>query len=409
MAEERIQKPMVLHNFNQSHRVVEAIDNIKDYAIFLLDPNGYILTWNEGAHHLKGYTASEIIGQHFSKFYPQEDIDAGKTEYELQEASLTGRFEDEGWRIRKDGTRFWANVIITAIRNQNGEVTGFSKVTRDLTEKKRAEERLKKMNEELERRVQTRTQELSRAKEDLENAILSRDQFLSLASHELKTPITSLKLQAQVLRTRLIPEAGQASGDRITKSLDSILRQTDRLTSLIENLLDVSRVQLGELHFNYETVNLSDLLSTTISQWIEPLLAAGCNIETDIRPEVQLALDSWRFEQLISSLFSNIVKHAPQSSVKVSLKTEEQFAILSIQDSGPGIDPRKQAMIFERYERSGGPNIGGLGLGLFLAKNIVEAHHGTIEVRNEPQRGTLFIVRVPINLNHVRPNDATLN
>jgi PAS domain S-box-containing protein len=125
------------------------IENIREYAIILLDPEGRVLTWNSAAQHLKGWGADEIIGQHFSRFYTPEDNEKGKTRFELEAAARDGRFEDEGWRVRKDGTRFWANVIITALRDPDGSLRGFGKVTRDLSERREAEEKIKQQAREI--------------------------------------------------------------------------------------------------------------------------------------------------------------------------------------------------------------------------------------------------------------------
>src|SRR5690349_2824264 len=136
------------------------VEAVSDYAIFLLDPAGHVMSWNAGAEAIKGYKAIEILGQHFSRFYPQEAIESGWPDEELRRATAEGRFEDEGWRLRKDGSRFWANVVITALRDESGGLRGFLKITRDLTERKAAEEGLRRANDELERRVAERTAEL---------------------------------------------------------------------------------------------------------------------------------------------------------------------------------------------------------------------------------------------------------
>jgi PAS domain S-box-containing protein len=158
------------------------VESAQDYAIFMLDPTGCILTWNRGAQRIKGYEVSEILGQHFSRFYPPEDVAAGKPAWELQVASTEGRFEDEGWQVRKDGTRFWANVVITALRDEKGILRGFGKVTRDLTERKRTEEALRQANATLEQRVTIRTVELQRSLEDLQ-------QFAHIVAHDLQEPL----------------------------------------------------------------------------------------------------------------------------------------------------------------------------------------------------------------------------
>jgi PAS domain S-box-containing protein len=161
-------KEAQLHASEQRSRLL--VEGVQDYAILMLDVQGRVATWNVGAQRLKGYAAEEIIGQHFSRFYPPEDVAAGKLERELEGATRDGRFEDEGWRVRKDGTRFWANVVITALRDEGGELRGFSKITRDITERKRAEDEIRQLNEDLEQRVEQRTAELEAAKAEVEQA-----------------------------------------------------------------------------------------------------------------------------------------------------------------------------------------------------------------------------------------------
>ena len=376
---------------NNQSLLAEAINSIRDYAIFLLDPNGIVSTWNTGAARFKGYSAEEIIGQHFSKFYPEEDIIEGKCELELREAASVGRHEDEGWRLRKDGSRFWANVIITAIRDPQKNIIGFAKITRDLTERKKAEETLQLANENLEQNVLARTLELQQTKQELEKALLTRDEFLSIASHELKTPITSIKLQSQILRTR------SPTPERLSKSLEIIVRQSQRLSRLIEDLLDLSRVQSGQFSFNFENENLSDLLDLILLQWKEPLSSAGCELHTEIQPNVIGSIDNYRFEQVIVNLLTNIIKYAPGERVCVKLSENNEQIFLSVGDSGGGIAPSLQDKIFDRYERaSNSSGIAGLGLGLFISKIIVEAHHGKISVVSSAEKGTEFLITLPL-------------
>src|SRR2546423_12618888 len=135
----------IAHEAGELHRLL--VEGVDDYAIFALDPDGFILSWNAGAQRFKGYTAEEVVGKHFSIFYPREKIEEGFPEYELREAARVGRFEDEGWRVRKDGTRFWADVVITALRDASGQLIGYAKVTRDLTERRVAEEELRESEE----------------------------------------------------------------------------------------------------------------------------------------------------------------------------------------------------------------------------------------------------------------------
>src|SRR5581483_1914271 len=173
------------------------ISNVRDYAIFVLDPDGHIATWNTGAQLIKGYTASEVIGQHFSLFFPPEDIASGKPERALEIAAREGRFQEENWRVRKGGSRFWASVVITALYDQAGQLRGFGKVTRDMTEQKRAVEARAQLNE---REHQLALEREARAQ--VEATLRSRDEFLMVAAHELRTPMTSLLGYAQLLQRR---------------------------------------------------------------------------------------------------------------------------------------------------------------------------------------------------------------
>lgn len=369
------------------------VEGVKDYAIFMLDPDGRVASWNQGAARIKGYEAHEIMGKYFSIFRPQEDIAAGKCEYELQEAALTGRFEDEGWRVRKDGSMLWANVVITAIRDRNRRLIGYTKVTRDLTEKRRAEERLQKAYADLERRVEERTAELSQA-------IKVRDDFLSIASHELKTPITSLKLQIQILQQRTKPELGQIPEPaRLVKSLESSLRQVDRLTQLVEDLLDVARSQAKKLTFNFEPTNLNHLIHEIVERLKLQLEMAKCSIEIDTPETLEGNFDRFRLDQVLVNFVTNAIKYAPGTKVQIRLRKDGDRAILSVKDHGPGIAPAEHDKLFKRFERGeNARNLSGLGLGLYIAKQIVEGHQGTVRLESTPAQGAEFIIELPLTL-----------
>lgn len=234
--------------------------------------------------------------------------------------------------------------------------------------------------------------------ERAQKAILARDEFLSIASHELKTPVTSLKLQIQLTRRNVKPELKQApSPERLVKFLDIANTQVDRLTRLIEDLLDVSRIQAGKITFDFERVDLAELMRDVISRYADPLREAGCELTLDIQDRVVAEVDKGRFEQVMVNLISNGIKYAPGKPVKISLHGRGKNAELSVQDSGPGIPADRLPRVFERFERAvSSRNISGLGLGLFITKEIVHAHRGRITVESTPGQGANFIVQLPL-------------
>ena len=345
------------------------VDSVKDYAIFLLDATGHVMTWNTGAERAKGYKAHEIIGQHFSKFYEAEEIRAGKCERELEIAQREGRFEEEGWRLRKDGTRFWANVIITPMRGTDGVILGFAKVTRDLTDRKRLEE---------ERLLTVQAQE----------GIRLRDEFLSIVSHELKTPLAGLLLQ--------IESAAKNVEDKTRDKLLRARESGERLDTLIETLLDVSRIATGRFVLSTEPCDLSALVKEIADSFQMAAAKAGSEIRLHVQEKVRGVWDRVRMSQVIANLLSNAIKYGAGRPVDVHLTEGEGHATLEIVDHGPGVDPTMQSRIFERFERAASTrHYGGLGIGLYVVREIVVAHGGQVGVENSPEGGARFMIRVP--------------
>ncbi|HUP58331.1 MAG TPA: PAS domain-containing sensor histidine kinase, partial [Bdellovibrionota bacterium] len=370
----------------------------------------------EGAKRIKGYDYPEVVGKNFSMFYTDEDLNAGKPEYELKEASLTGRFEDEGWRVRKDGSMLWANVVLTAIRDRNRKLVGFTKVTRDLTEQKRADLRLQRAHADLEKRVEARTNELASSNEllkarekQLEEAVRVRDEFLSIASHELKTPITSLRMQIQMIRARTRPEKSEMPDPRkLAHSLDTSLRQVDRLTGLVDDLLDVARAQAGKLTYRFEKLDLAALVSEVVERHAEQFEEASCPLELEAPKPVVGQFDRFRMEQVVENLITNAIKYARGTPVRVSIANRDGVAVLEISDGGPGISSELEARIFERFERGASArNLGGLGLGLYITRQIVEGHRGAVRVTNGAENGARFIVELPLNLIALRDPEGS--
>jgi two-component system CheB/CheR fusion protein len=375
------------------------VESVKDYAIFMLDSQGRVTTWNEGARRLKGYEETEVLGQHFSKFYPQVDLQTGKPEMELKVATAQGRFEDEGWRIRKDGTRFWANVVITAIRGPSGELLGFSKVTRDLTERKKMEDDLRGARDELEVRIEERTKELAQA-------IRVRDEFLSIASHELKTPLTSLKMQAQ-MRKKTLDMSGASSftPEKLAKMVEADEKEIVRMAHLVDNMLDITRLHSGKLQLTIERVDLHALVREVIERFDRQLQVAGCVVSVESSNAVVGEWDRYRIEQVFTNLLTNAMKYGARKPVHVVISAGSSTAQLVVRDEGVGIAKEDQARIFQQFERAVSKEtmITGLGLGLYIVRQIVESHGGSIVVQSEFGRGSTFTVELPLKSAQTQP------
>lgn len=364
------------------------VATVKNYAIFMINTNGHILTWNEGAKKLKGYEENEIIGKHFSIFYSEEDQKNGKPEKELVEAVKNGQVEDEGWRYKKNGEKFWANVIITRMNDEKGNLIGFSKVTRDLTQRKIEEEKLRSAYKELKDAVEEKTA-------DLAAALVARDEFLMIASHELKTPITSLKLRMQMGLRNLRPDIDKMpSKNELVKFYTQSLEQVESLVKLVDDLLEVSRLQSGQFSLVKQDINLSELIHSVFQRFSEDK-----KLKLKITPRVIIHADSYRMDQVITNLLSNAIKHAPLSEIEVELNMspDHKRVFFIVKDSGPGIEKDMQDKIFQRFGRLGSyTHIGGMGLGLYMVKKIVEGHNGEITLMSAAGQGATFIVSLPI-------------
>ncbi|HEV7555298.1 MAG TPA: PAS domain-containing sensor histidine kinase [Kofleriaceae bacterium] len=349
------------------------IGSVRDYAMFMLDRDGRIETWNIGAQLIKGYQAHEIVGNTIHAFYTPEDRAAHKPDALLAEARDRGRVEDEGWRVRKDGTRFWADVVITALRETDGELVGYVKVTRDLTERRQAE---------MDRLHLAHTEE----------ALRLRDEFLSIAAHELRTPLVALQLQIDSLR-----EQGGLLDPRQLSKLNRASRNIQRMTDLITALLDVTRISQGHLKLVLQEIDLGALVSEVIDRLEEPAHESKCKVVAVVGSGVLGSWDPLRIGQVISNLLANAFRYAAGSRIEVHLARVGDDAILRVEDGGPGIPEDRLDRIFERFERAApARNYGGLGLGLYVARKIVVAHDGKITARNREGGGAVVEITLPI-------------
>jgi PAS domain S-box-containing protein len=350
------------------------VDAVKDYAIFMLDPKGHVVTWNEGAKRIKGYEASEIIGQHFSRFYDEPQKSDGTCDRELEIAVRDRRFEDEGWRVRKDGSRFWANVVITPLRDRNDQLVGFTKVTRDLTDRRRLQD-----------------EQLRAAK--AEEAVRVRDEFLSLVSHELKTPLTILQMQLDTLPGSL----GDPSDQKVAIKLGRAAESSGRLARLIDSLMDVAAMATGRFVLNVQRFDLGESLRRVVDYLAPAATRARCEVSLHTEGDLIGQWDQLRLEQAVINLISNALKYGFGKPIQLRLRRQGEEVWLDVRDHGPGIPAADLDRIFGRFERtSSSLNSGGLGLGLYFIHEIAAAHGGSITVQNIPGEGACFQLRLPV-------------
>ncbi|MDQ3996144.1 MAG: PAS domain-containing sensor histidine kinase, partial [Gemmatimonadota bacterium] len=349
------------------------VSSVRDYAIFAMDPTGHIVSWNTGAERIKGYKPEEIIGQHFSVFYPPQDVAAGKTTWELEVATREGRVEDEGWRIRKDGTRFWASVVITALRDEDGRLVGFAKVTRDLTERRAAQQR-----------------EIADARRvaEAEAANRAKSEFLTMMSHELRTPLNAIAGYVDLLALGIGGKLSGEQQDYVTR----IRRSQQHLLTIISDLLDFGRIEAGEVAYDIGPVVLSAVIDG-----VEPMIkpqAVARRVTIDrhacVRGVVALA-DRARVEQILLNLLSNAVKFTGAGGqVTVSCRATGRGVMLSVRDTGIGIEPDKLEAIFEPFVQLGRSlttNHEGTGLGLAIGRNLARAMGGDLAAESTPGKG----------------------
>lgn len=355
---------------DSEERIRLLIDSVKDYAILMLDPHGKIVTWNVGGERIKGYKAREIIGKHFSVFYTPEAIGNSFPQFELEKALQTGRFEDEGWRLRKDGSAFWANVVISPIYNSTGEHLGFSKITRDLTEKRRNEE------------LMLKNQELMRLNRDLDN-------FVYAASHDLKSPIVNLE--------GLISELKQTMGPDLPRYEDLMPWIDNTLKSLKKVVGDLAEViRLDQASQVPEFIDLAALVREITDSLREQLQHRGVVLSIDFTQVSVLAYSRKNLRSIFFNLVSNAIKYAaPDRIPHIQLSTQLLPAgggvLLSVQDNGLGIPRDQQDKVFSMFRRYH-THVEGSGVGLYLVKKILDNEGDRIELESEPGKGSCFRV-----------------
>ncbi|HTU67285.1 MAG TPA: PAS domain S-box protein [Steroidobacteraceae bacterium] len=492
---ERRKSEEKLRASEQRFRVL--VQGVRDYAIFMLDPAGHIATWNEGAQAIKGYAAHEIIGQHFSKFYPADALARGLPEHEMKTATTEGRFEDEGWRLRKDGTRFWANVVITAIRDPGGQLMGFTKITRDLTERRRHEQELRSSEEKFRMLVEgvvdyaiitldrdgfitswntgaarlngyaapeilgrhfsrlyptdeiaankpwqdminarekgrfmeegwrTRrdgtqywannviaalhegdgrsqsyymvTQDLSQRRyaEGLADAAQRTHEFIAMLAHELRNPLAPIRNAVALMERKGL-------GDPVLESMrQTIDRQSLLLTRIVDELLDVNRIARGQFTVDRHAVDLRDILARAVES-SRPLIDQRHQTLDIELPGAALIVngDAMRLTQAFVNLLNNAAKYTHiGGSLGIRVEVEDGYITVRVADNGRGIPRESLESVFELFMQIDPESCGtqgGLGVGLALVRRIVELHGGRVVARSQGlNHGSEFAVTLP--------------
>ncbi len=374
---------LVLYQFNKRRKAERILfesekkfrlllNSIKGLAIFMTDEKGIILDWYEGAYQLKGYRKSEVTGKHFSMFYLADDITRGLPEQNLEEARKNGSLETEGWRVRKDGSRFWADILIAAIYDKEGNVQGYAKLTRDYSLHKKAEEDSRHALE----------------KERELNAMKSN--FVTIASHEFRTPLSTI-LSSVFLIERYHTTDEQSKRENHIRRIRSAVSD---LVYILEEFLSLEKIEEGKAEAKKERFNLEELARTVCSK-LNPSLKQGQLMECLHSGNGEVDLDKNFTEHILSNLVSNAVKYSPAGTrIVIRTNVTEHLVELIVEDQGIGISPEDQKHLFERFYRASNTgNEKGTGLGLHIVKRYVELMGGEISVHSEPDKGSRFIVR----------------
>ena len=348
------------------------IEGIKDYAIFLLSPQGIVSSWNDGAKHIIGYETNDIVGQHFSKFYIPESAAAQFPQFELLKALENGRFEDEGWRVRKNGTKFWANVVIYPIFNSHKEHIGFTKITRDLSERVRNEDLTKK------------NVELHRLNTDLDN-------FIYTASHDLKSPIANMEGLLSLIEMKVSPQLSSEGKQMIGMMEASV----EKLNNTIKSLIEVTKAQ-KDLEAKVEVIQLSETLDEVKGEIAEQIKESGAVIQESLE-EKEVNFPRASLKSIIYNLLSNAIKYRSPDRpplIKVYSFTEGSRTVVCIRDNGLGLTEAQQARLFSMFKRFHS-HVEGTGIGLYIVKRTMENNGGRIKVQSQLDEGTEFKLYFP--------------
>jgi PAS domain S-box-containing protein len=345
-----------------------VVESIQDYAIYILDPNGIVISWNSGAQRIKGYEAEEIIGKHFSRFYTADDIRVNKPMRNLQIAAVQGKYEDESLRVRKDGSVFWVNVLITPIRDHAGKLTAFVKVVRDITERKKSEERL----QESERLANLGT-------------------TAAVFAHEIANPLNGLSTSLQIVQ-ELLDESDYAN-PLLRETINAANVEIERLASLLKDYRSLARPQT----LNIEATDLQRLIQEVLATNLQSYNDAGVQLRTEFAEDLPLIpLDRQKMKQVVLNLCKNAIEAMPKGGLlHIRSYRNPDSVIVEFSDTGQGIpqgfDPFHLFKTTKPY---------GTGLGLPIVQQILSDHHGSVDYVTEPGKGTTFRVSLALSATH---------
>jgi PAS domain S-box-containing protein len=370
------------------------VESVTDYAIVMLDPEGRVVSWNTGAERIKGYSAEEIVGQHFSRFYPQEDIQSGKPQRDLDVVAAKGQFEDEGWRVRQDGSTFWANVVFTAIRDQGGNLRGFAMLTRDLTEPMKIEAAL------------------TQAKDAADAANQAKSAFLATMSHELRTPMNAILGYSEIL----MEDAKEKGQEDFIPDLEKIHASGNHLLNLINNILDLSKIEAGKMDLFIETFGISRVIEDVVNT-IKPLVEKNANtLQVHCAPDLgAMHADLTKVRQSLFNLLSNACKFTEHGTITLEASREliggAGWIKFSVSDTGIGMAPDQMEKLFQPFvqgDASTSRKFGGTGLGMTITHRFCQMMGGEISAVSEPGRGTTFTIRLPARVQTQPPAAAPI-
>jgi PAS domain S-box-containing protein len=360
------------------------VEDVKDYAIYMLNPEGRVTTWNAGAERITGYSATEIIGQPYSVFFPPEDVKHKVPEQLLKRAELEGRADYDGERVRKDGRRIWMQGIITALRDDSGKLRGFSKVTHDVTQQREAEEQIRQLNEQLEQRVIERTAQLVAANKELEA-------FSYSISHDLRAPLLRICGFVDILQAEAATELGETS----LRHLQTIAEGARQMSSLIDALLDFSR--MGRAEMRHETVDLARLVEEARRELHHDL--EGRDIVWQIGPLPDSRGDPLMLRQVVINLLSNALKYSrarQPAKIEIGATAGPGETVYFVRDNGAGFDMKYAGKLFGVFHRlHPAREFEGTGIGLANVQRIVRRHGGRVWAESAVNQGATFYFSLP--------------